>query len=275
MSSNDLYEVLGVGTDASLDEIKKAYKKQALRLHPDKNQNDEDCKHKFQQLQRAYVILSDPEKREVYDESGDPEAAEELSDLKNYDDICPTITLEDIQQFTDAYRGSQEETQELIELYKQFKGDMEVVLGFQLCAIDGLDEHRYMDIIQDAIDQGQIKSYKKFQKWSEKVKERPAPKDPLEAAKKQKPQLNNVLTSIKTKQQKQFDSMVASLEAKYCAPKQNKKQKTGTKKSTKGKRKEEQESRYQEPTEEEFLAAQARLNGNNVEANGNKRKRAK
>jgi DnaJ-class molecular chaperone len=70
-----LLQVLGVSRSATHDEIRKAYHKLALRLHPDKNPGDEDAKEKFQSLQNVIAILGDPEKRKVYDETGSVDAA--------------------------------------------------------------------------------------------------------------------------------------------------------------------------------------------------------
>jgi DnaJ family protein C protein 9 len=69
-NEKNLYEVLGVEATASPQEIRKAYHKLALRLHPDKNKDDEDAKEKFQQLQKVISILGDEEKRAVYDQTG-------------------------------------------------------------------------------------------------------------------------------------------------------------------------------------------------------------
>ncbi|TFK49892.1 DnaJ-domain-containing protein [Heliocybe sulcata] len=66
----ELYELLGVSPDASEDEIKKAYRKKAKEHHPDKNPNDPEASQKFQEMAAAYEILSDSNKREVYDSSG-------------------------------------------------------------------------------------------------------------------------------------------------------------------------------------------------------------
>lgn len=66
----DLYEVLGVSKTATQDEIKKAYKKLASRLHPDKNPDDPTATAKFQEISAANDILSDPSKREMYDIGG-------------------------------------------------------------------------------------------------------------------------------------------------------------------------------------------------------------
>ncbi|KKA28379.1 hypothetical protein TD95_000221 [Thielaviopsis punctulata] len=65
-----LYDTLQVKPDASQDDIKKGYKKQALKWHPDKNKNSEHAVEKFKEVSQAYEILSDPEKRKVYDTYG-------------------------------------------------------------------------------------------------------------------------------------------------------------------------------------------------------------
>ncbi len=66
----DYYKVLGVDRNASADDIKKAYRKLARKLHPDLNPNDKDAHRKFQQLNEANEVLSDPEKRKKYDQYG-------------------------------------------------------------------------------------------------------------------------------------------------------------------------------------------------------------
>lgn len=67
----DYYSILGVNRNASQDEIKKAYKKQALRWHPDRNRkNEEAAKKKFQEVSEAFEVLNDPEKRNIYDRFG-------------------------------------------------------------------------------------------------------------------------------------------------------------------------------------------------------------
>jgi len=69
-SSDDYYEVLGVGRDASPEEIKKAYRGQAFKYHPDKNQGDAGAEEKFKQATEAYDVLSDEQKRAQYDQFG-------------------------------------------------------------------------------------------------------------------------------------------------------------------------------------------------------------
>ncbi|HKJ34905.1 MAG TPA: J domain-containing protein [Balneolales bacterium] len=70
MEYKDYYKILGVGKDASKSEIKKAYRKLAAKYHPDVNQDDKNAQKKFTDVQEAYEVLSDPEKRKWYDKVG-------------------------------------------------------------------------------------------------------------------------------------------------------------------------------------------------------------
>lgn len=71
LAGRDFYQILSVSRSANTNEIKKAYRKLAKILHPDKNQDDPDASQKFQDLGAAYEALSDPEKRELYDRCGE------------------------------------------------------------------------------------------------------------------------------------------------------------------------------------------------------------
>jgi molecular chaperone DnaJ len=70
MAKRDYYEVLGVSKNASADEVKKAYRKLAIQYHPDKNPGDASAEEKFKEAAEAYEVLSNPEKKQRYDQFG-------------------------------------------------------------------------------------------------------------------------------------------------------------------------------------------------------------
>ena len=70
MSKRDFYEILGVSKSANDDEIKKAYRKLAIKFHPDKNPDDKGAEDKFKEAAEAYEVLSNAEKRQRYNQFG-------------------------------------------------------------------------------------------------------------------------------------------------------------------------------------------------------------
>jgi molecular chaperone DnaJ len=70
MAKQDYYEILGVSKTAEEREIKKAYKRLAMKYHPDRNQGDKEAEAKFKEIKEAYEILTDAQKRAAYDQYG-------------------------------------------------------------------------------------------------------------------------------------------------------------------------------------------------------------
>src|SRR3954452_23270727 len=70
MAQRDPYSVLGVDRKASADEIKEAYRKLARKYHPDRNPDDASAEERFKEIQSAYDIVGDPDKRKQYDRGG-------------------------------------------------------------------------------------------------------------------------------------------------------------------------------------------------------------
>ena len=91
MSKRDYYEILGVEKNADEKEIKKAYRRVAMKFHPDRNPEDPDADHKFKEASEAYEILSDREKRSAYDQYGhagvDPQMGGGAGFSGNFSDI--------------------------------------------------------------------------------------------------------------------------------------------------------------------------------------------
>lgn len=218
-----LYEILGVERTASQQEIKKAYYKLALRLHPDKNPGDEDAKEKFQQLQKVISILGDEEKRALYDQTGCVDDADLAGDVcQNLKEFFQTlykkVTEADIEEFEANYRGSDTEKKDLIDLYKMHKGNMNRVFCYMLCSDPKLDSHRFKDILDEAIAGGVVKSTKAYEKWAKRVSETKPPTSPLKRRKKEKKDSEDLFAIISQRQNERrgkINSMLSSLVSKY------------------------------------------------------------
>ncbi|HLF32850.1 MAG TPA: DnaJ domain-containing protein, partial [Cyclobacteriaceae bacterium] len=100
MSKRDYYEILGVDKNASVEEIKKAYRKTAIKYHPDKNQGDKAAEEKFKEAAEAYEVLSDQEKRAQYDRFGH-------AGMRGGSSPGGGMSMDDIfSQFGDIFGGS-------------------------------------------------------------------------------------------------------------------------------------------------------------------------
>lgn len=101
----DYYEILGVKRNATSEEIKKAYRKLAVKYHPDKNPGDKVAEEKFKEASNAYSVLSDPDKRKVYDVRGHAGVqGMGFEGYTNMEDIFANLNLNDIFGRT-AYGG--------------------------------------------------------------------------------------------------------------------------------------------------------------------------
>src|SRR5690348_18150441 len=105
-SKNDYYEILGVSRDATADQIKSAYRKAALKYHPDRNpENKSEAEHHFREASEAYSVLSDPQKRATYDRYGHAGLSNQVFDASSFGSIFEEFqdVFSDIFGFQDVF----------------------------------------------------------------------------------------------------------------------------------------------------------------------------
>ncbi|XP_076142036.1 dnaJ homolog subfamily C member 9-like isoform X1 [Alosa pseudoharengus] len=241
--TTDLYGVLGISRQANSSEIRRSYYKVSLQVHPDRAPDDAQATEKFQVLGKLYAVLSDKEQREVYDEQGIvDEENDSLDQNRNWEEywrlLFPKITVQDIIDFEKNYKGSKEERQDLMKLYRQHEGDMDAITATALCCTQE-DEPRIVSLIQAAIDKGEVPAYSAFAQESEqkrKARKKRAEKEKQEAEEMQREMgldaEDSLVMMLKQRQKSReqgFNSFLSDLEAKYSKPSKPKGGKKGKK----------------------------------------------
>ncbi|EXJ55107.1 hypothetical protein A1O7_08032 [Cladophialophora yegresii CBS 114405] len=176
----DPYKVLQVSKSATPDGIKSAYRKLALKHHPDKARaEDRETAHKaFQEIAFAYAILSDERRRKRYDVTGSTAESANLEDDDfNWVDFFReqsenVVRGEMIEQVKKEYQGSDEERDDVLAAYAQNEGDMDAIFESVMCSEVLADEQRFRNIIKDAIARGEVEAYDRFTKESKKSREK-------------------------------------------------------------------------------------------------------
>ena len=165
-NTTNLYEILGVPSTVDVVGINQAYRKLALKYHPDRANGDAK---KFQALSAVHSILSDPSKRKIYDDVGSLDSDDMSDDFDTwyqyFRNLFPTITVADIDNFVTKYRGSEEEKVDILELYERFDGDLFLMHNYIMCSDDDEAEQRICDLIDEAVKQQEVplkSTYKKM-----------------------------------------------------------------------------------------------------------------
>lgn len=145
--------------------VKKAYHRLSLMVHPDRVQESQKliATEKFKVLCKIHSILQNPEKRSIYDESGDVDDDCELDDswMNYWKSIFRKITKEDIKKCEDEYIGSETEIRDLKKAYVNGKGSMNFII--QNVPFSNCDhEPRYIEIIRKLVDDGEVDEYEEF-----------------------------------------------------------------------------------------------------------------
>ena len=170
----DLYKLLNINKTSTKEEIRKNFRKLVLIIHPDKNPNDPNASEKFRNLNNAYKILMNDEKRKIYDETGEYDENEDGTiDIDNtynyYREIYPRLKIEDIENFSIKYRESDMEKEDLINFYNDNNGDITLLLEAIPLSRNN-DVERFIKIYEDLIKKKKIKKFDLFIKSKRNIK---------------------------------------------------------------------------------------------------------
>ncbi|USP81694.1 uncharacterized protein yc1106_08968 [Curvularia clavata] len=175
----DPYKVLGLETQATADDVKKAYRKMALKFHPDKvaPEEKEAANKTFQEIAFAYAVLSDDRRRRRYDLTGS--TAEILEDdddfnwLKFYREQFENIVNEEaINKIASEYKGSEEERNDLIKAFKKSKGNLNKVYDVVMLSDILVDDERFRKILDEEIAKGTVESYPAYEKETDETRQK-------------------------------------------------------------------------------------------------------
>ncbi|XP_022250433.1 dnaJ homolog subfamily C member 9-like [Limulus polyphemus] len=185
-----LYFVLGTQEGASEKELKTAYRKLSLKVHPDRTEESQkaEATKKFQTLAKVYFILSDQEKRAVYDETGEVDDENDIPPERDWSVywrlLFPKVSQKDIENYLKKYKGLEEEKKYLVCLLWQTNFNNNVVFQYLEEATEAEELKKQMGLSADGCDIS----------------------------------LEHAITARNQSREKTFDSLMSSLEAKYCKP---------------------------------------------------------
>lgn len=250
--SRDLYEVLKISRTATDKEVRKAYHRLSLLVHPDRVSEEHklNATEKFKVLGKIHTILSDSGKRALYNSTGSwDDEDDELEDGKDWGEywrmLFKEITIEDINNYEKKYKGSAEELADLKRAYVDREGDMDYIL--EAVPFTNTDEEpRLRELIQGLIDSGEVPEFDAFinetprkrerrkRKWAKEAEQAARIEAELERQKKEKKAkagiddceddelaegLEKAILERKRNREASMSSFLDQLAAKYSSPK--------------------------------------------------------
>ncbi|KAJ4487973.1 hypothetical protein J3R30DRAFT_3654354 [Lentinula aciculospora] len=178
--ATDLYAVLSISTASKLEEIKKSYRRLALKYHPDKHATaSESAKAeaslKFQQVGFAYAVLSDEKRRKRYDLTGKTNEGFDLAAGEDgweayFEQMFDRVTRGKLDEMKKEYQGSSDEVADLKAAYTETQGSIGDIMTF-IPHSTHEDEARLIIILSDLISKGQLDS---LPKWETSIKDEKA-----------------------------------------------------------------------------------------------------
>ncbi len=213
--SPNLYSLLGVEKTATNAEIKKAYRRLVFVYHPDKNKTDPDAGSKFANITRAYKILSNPDSRRIYDETGDYDDEDEgkinIAETLNY--FRKIYSPKDIESFHDKYINSKDEEEDLINFYNSNGGDIKKILEWIPYSTND-DVQRYIKIYEKLFKKKTLTKTKKFDETKNKVE---LLEEDAEEAKEAEKEMDNLTKAIiGNKRKRNFSNYLDNLKERYA-----------------------------------------------------------
>ncbi|PVV03253.1 hypothetical protein BB560_001915 [Smittium megazygosporum] len=221
-NETDLYKILNVARDATLQEIKSGYKRLALATHPDKKrtsskggiteEEEKKANIEFQRLSFAYSVLSDQNKRKYYDNTGSAENIDLLDSTNGFFGTDEQgrdwteyflslygglVNTESIEKFS----RSDEELKDLIAAYKEFNGDLTKIFENVMLLDEETDTERVVCLFNEKIKNGELESTKIYEMASSKTA--------IKNRKKRAPQ------KIRYRHQQTLDNIADSIAEKY------------------------------------------------------------
>lgn len=230
--TRDVYEIFEVPKNAQEKEIKKAYYKLSLKVHPDRVKENEkaDATEKFKVLSKIYSILSDKDKRALYDEKGvidDDDDSTGTKWMTMWQQFFKPISTEDISNFEKVYIGSELERNDIKKAYLAGKGCINYMFNsvpFMSCE----DEPRIFGIVKEMIATEEVPEYKIFteepkakrnrrhKKYAKEAEEAAALTEKLDKKKSQQgSSLEQQIAQRQNERQLGFSAMLDRLADKY------------------------------------------------------------
>ena len=213
--SPNLYSLLGVDKLATNAEIKKAYRRLVFVYHPDKNKTDPDAGSKFANITRAYKILSNPDSRKIYDETGDYDDEDEgkinISETLNY--FRKIYSPKDIESFQKKYLNSKDEEEDLINFYNTNGGDIRKILEW-IPYSKNEDVQRYIKIYEKLFKKKTLTKTKKFDESKDKVELLKVDAEEAKQAEKEMDLLTKAI--IGNKRKRDFNNYLDNLKERYA-----------------------------------------------------------
>lgn len=219
--TSNFYELLGVSEKATDKEIKKAYHKLSLLVHPDRvdENHKEIATEKFKVLGRIHSILQDKDKRKIYDDCGefDDEADSTFNWTEYWMSMFKKIEISDIQKYEQEYIGSEYERRDIKRAYESGRGNMNVLL--EMVSFSNCDsEERLKGIVREMIDNGEVPEYDGFFNESKAKKarrHRKWEKERKETEEIDMAAIERDLMINRKKRAEEFGDFLSNLEQKY------------------------------------------------------------